>query len=153
MAKLPGAFLVVLAGLVAGVGVSTAEAGFRTPESLVRNVYAYYGDRSSDLSSGLPRDPATAQQFFDRSLRGAWSLSKNQPYDFFVQSPTWKLGAVSISILRRQFDKTYVAVAFDNHGRAVTLNFILVNGPDGWLISDVESPHDSLRAFLAQYSN
>ena len=44
MAKLPGAFLVVLAGLVAGVGVSTAEAGFRTPESLVRNVYAYYGD-------------------------------------------------------------------------------------------------------------
>jgi ribulose bisphosphate carboxylase small subunit len=68
-----------------------------------------------------------------------------------VQSPTWKLGAVSISILRRQFDKTYVAVAFDNNGRAVTLNFIVVNGPDGWVISDVESPHDSLRMFLAQY--
>ena len=41
--------------------------------------------------------------------------------------------------------------AFDNNGRAVTLNFILVNGPDGWLIADVESPHDSLRMFLAQY--
>ena len=95
------------------------------PESLVRNVYAYYGDRSSNLSSGLPHDSATARQFFDRSLRGAWSLSKTQPYDFFVQSPTWKLGAVSISILRKQFDKTYVAVAFDNNGRAVTLNFIL----------------------------
>jgi len=24
----------------------------------------------------------------------------------------------------------------------VTLNFILVNGPEGWLITDVESPHD-----------
>jgi hypothetical protein len=70
-----------------------------------------------------------------------------------VQSPTWKLGAVSISILRRQFDKTYVAVAFDNNGRAVTLNFILVNGPEGWLISDVESPHDSLRMFLDQFKN
>ena len=58
-----------------------------------------------------------------------------------------------MSILRRQFDKTYVAVAFDNQGRAVTLNFILVNGPEGWVISDVESPHDSLRAFLAQYRN
>jgi hypothetical protein len=33
------------------------------------------------------------------------------------------------------------------------LNFILVNGPDGWVISDVESPQDSLRAFLAQYKN
>jgi len=57
----------------------------------------------------------------------------------------------SISILRRQFDRTYVAVAFDNNGRAVTLNFIVVNGPEGWVISDVESPHDSLRMFLAQY--
>jgi hypothetical protein len=149
MAKVVGTLLVLLAGL----GLQAVEAGFRSPESLVRNVYAYYGDRSSDLSSGLPRDPATARQFFDQSLRGAWSSLKDQPYDFLVQSPTWKLGAVSIAILRKQFDKTYVAVAFDNSGRAVTLNFIVVNGPDGWVISDVESPHDSLRMFLAQYKN
>jgi hypothetical protein len=149
MARVFGTFLVVLFGL----GVATAEAGFGSPESLVRNVYAYYGDRSSDLSSGLPHDPVTARQFFDPTLRAAWSLSKTEPYDFFVQSPTWKLGAVSISILRKQFDKTYVAVGLANQGRAVTLNFILVNGPDGWLISDVESPHDSLRMFLAQYKN
>ena len=146
-------FLAAMLMMLAGFGIPPAEAGFRSPESLVRNVYAYYGDRSSDLSNGLPRDAATASQFFDRSLRAAWSVSNTQPYDFFVQSPTWKLGAVSISILRRQFDKTYVAVAFDNQGRAVTLNFILVNGPEGWVISDVESPHDSLRAFLAQYRN
>ena len=149
MTRVFAALLVVLAGL----GVATVEAGFRSPESLVRNVYAYYGDRSSDLSSGLPRDSATARQFFDRSLQGAWSRSSNQPYDFLVQSPTWKLGAVSISILRKQFDKTYVTVAFDNNGRAITLNFILVNGPDGWVISDVESPYDSLRMFLAEYGN
>jgi len=149
MARIFGAILALLAGL----GVSDAAAGFRSPESLVRNVYAYYGDRSSDLSSGLPRDAATARQFFDRSLQAAWSSLKDEPYDFFVQSPTWKLGAVSISILRRQFDKTYVAAAFENHGRAVTLNFIVVNGPDGWVIADVESPHDSLRMFLAQYRN
>ena len=149
MAKVVGTLLVLLAGL----GLSTVQAGFRSPESLVRNVYAYYGDRSSDLSSGLPRDPATARQFFDQSLRGAWNSLKDQPYDFLVQSPTWKLGAVSISILRKQFDKTYVAAAFDNNGRAVTLNFIVVNGPDGWVISDVESPHDSLRMLLAQYKN
>jgi len=149
MAKVVGTLLVLLAGL----GLSTVQAGFRSPESLVRNVYAYYGDRSSDLSSGLPRDLATARQFFDQRLRGAWSSLKDQPYDFLVQSPTWKLGAVSIAILRKQFDKTYVAVAFDNNGRAVTLNFIVVNGPDGWVISDVESPHDSLGMFLVQHKN
>jgi hypothetical protein len=148
MAKFLGTLLVLLS-----LSAPAAEAGFRSPESLVRNVYAYYGDRSSDLSSGLPRDPATADQFFDRSLRGAWVSQKQPPYDFLVQSPTWKLGAVSISILRKQFDKTYVAVAFDNNGRAITLNFILVDGSDGWVIADVESPHDSLRMFLAQYGN
>jgi hypothetical protein len=149
---MPRVFAISL-GLLAALGSGAAWAGFRSPESLVRNVYAYYGDRSSELSSGLPRDTATARQFFDQSLRGAWRPSRTQPYDFFVQSPTWKIGAVAISILRRQYDKTYVAVAFDNNGRAVTLNFILVNGADGWVISDIESPHDSLRAFLAQYRN
>lgn len=138
-------------GLLAGFGLAPLQAGFRSPESLVRNVYAYYGDRSSDLSSGLPRDPDTARQFFDQGLRDSWLSLKGQPYDFFVQSPTWKLGGISISILRRQFDKTYVAAAFDNNGRRVTLNFILVDGPDGWVITDVESPHDSLRMFLTQY--
>jgi hypothetical protein len=149
MRKLFGAVLVLLAGL----GVVPLQAGFGSPESLVRNVYAYYGDGSPELSHGLPRDSATATQFFDPSLRAAWMAPKDEPYDFLVQSPTWKIGAVSISILRRQFDKTYVAVAFDNRGRTITLNFIVVNGPDGWVISDIESPHDSLRMFLAQYRN
>jgi hypothetical protein len=152
-AMVRAATLVPLVGLALldGLGITTVEAGFLSPESLVQNVYAYYGDRSSELSSGLPRDAATVRQFFDPSLREAWRSSSKPPYDFLVQSPTWKLGAVSLSILRKQFDKTYVAVAFDNQGRAVTMNFILVNSHDGWVIYDVESPHDSLRAFLAQY--
>jgi hypothetical protein len=139
--------------LLASLGADPLAAGFGSPDSLVRNVYAYYGDGSPDLSNGLPRDPATAQQFFDRGLREAWSSQNNPPYDFMVQSPSWKLGPISIHILRRQFDKTYVAVAFDNKGREVTLNFILVKGRDGWLIFDVESPHDSLRMFLDQHRN
>jgi hypothetical protein len=149
------ASLVLLASLalLAGLCVLPVAAGFRSPESLVRNVYAYYGDRSSYLSSGLPHDADTGRQFFDPSLRAAWSAPNKQPYDFLVQSPTWKLSAVSITILRKQFDKTYVVAAFNNQGRSVTLNFILVDGPEGWVISDVESPHDSLRMFLAQYRN
>lgn len=142
-----------IAALFAGLWLAAAEAGFRTPESLVRNVYAYYGDGAPELSKGLPRDDATARQFFDRSLRKAWSAPRTEPYDFLVQSPNWKLGPVTIAILRRQYDRTYVAANFDNHGRPVTLNFILVNGPEGWLITDVESPHDSLRMFLEQFRN
>jgi len=139
--------------LLAALGAVPAEAGFRSPVSLVRNVYAFYGQGTPDLSRGLPRDADTTRQFFDPSLRGLWRTVKNEPYDFLVQSPTWKLGGISITIQRKQFDKTFVTVAFDNNGRAVTLNFILVNSPEGWLISDVESPHDSLRMFLEQFHN
>jgi hypothetical protein len=145
--------LAVCAGLDLGLGLACAEAGFRSPESVVRNVYAHYGQGSPEVSSGLPRDAATARQFFDPSLRKAWSAPRTEPYDFLVQSPTWKLGPVAISVVRKQYDKTYVAALFDNNGRRVTLNFIVVNGPEGWLITDVESPHDSLRMFLEQFRN
>lgn len=139
--------------LLACLGASNVEAGFRSPESVVRNVYAHYGSGTPELSRGLPRDEGTARKFFDPSLRLAWTSVKSEPYDFLVQSSTWKLSAISISVLRKQYDKTYVAVAFDNQGRAITLNFILVNGPEGWVITDIESPHDSLRMFLDQFKN
>ena len=58
---------------------AAAEAGFRTPESLVRNVYAYYGKGAPELSHGLPRDEATTQKFFDPSLRKAWRSSATSP--------------------------------------------------------------------------
>ncbi len=141
-----------LTGLAALVA-PPAEAGFRSPESLVRNVYAHYGRGAPELSRGLPRDAETAKNFFDPGLRLAWMQVKNEPYDFLVQSPTWQLSGLSISILRKQYDKTYVAVAFQNQGRPVTLNFIVVNSREGWLISDVESPYDSLRMFLEQFRN
>ena len=140
-----------IVALLAGLWLAAADAGFRTPESLVRNVYAHYGDGAPELSKGLPRDAASARQFFDPSLRRAWSAPRVEPYDFLVQSPNWKLGPVAIAVVRRQYDKTYVAANFDNRGRKVTLNFVLVNGPEGWLITDVESPHDSLRMFLEQF--
>ncbi|HZR89685.1 MAG TPA: hypothetical protein VFB02_23005 [Bradyrhizobium sp.] len=149
MNRLVQASLIGLAALAA----PAAEAGFRSPVSLVRNVYAHYGQGSPELSHGLPRDADTARNFFDPSLRVPWMEVKNEPYDFLVQSPTWQLSDISISILRKQYDKTYVAVAFQNQGRPVTLNFILVNSHEGWLISDVESPHDSLRMFLEQFRN
>jgi hypothetical protein len=146
-------FVLTIFTLYVGFEVMPLAAGFRSPESLVRNVYAHYGQGSPGFSGGLPHDSDTARRFFDSGLQTAWASSKRLPYDFLVQGTSWKLGAVSTAILRKQYDKTYVAVAFSNGDRAVTLNFIVVNGPDGWVIADVESPHDSLRMFLAQYRN
>ncbi|MCA1396783.1 MULTISPECIES: hypothetical protein [Bradyrhizobium] len=146
-----GKFLAGFSLVAAVFAAATACAGFRSPESLIRNVYAHYGRGSAEYSNGLPRDEETARRFFDPTLRGAWTALHDAPYDFLVQSPTWRLGPISIAIPRRQFDKADVTVTFDNEGRAVTLNFIVVNGPDGWVISDVESPHDSLRTFLTQF--
>lgn len=52
MARISAAILALMSGL----GCASLEAGFRSPESLVRNVYAYYGDRSARS----PRRPGRA---------------------------------------------------------------------------------------------
>ena len=65
--------------LLACLGAANVEAGFRSPESLIRNVYAHYGSGASELSKGLPRDGEAAAKFFDRPLRIAWADSRKEP--------------------------------------------------------------------------
>jgi len=111
-------FLAAILISMASLAALPAQAGFRSPESLVRNVYAYYGKGSADLSKRLPRSAEIAEQFFDRNLRSAWIAPRDAPYDFLVQSPSWKIGPVSTKILRTEFDKTCVTATFDNNGKA-----------------------------------
>ena len=127
---------------------SIASAGFRTPQSLVQNLYAWYGDGSPDYSHGLPHDEATARQFFHPSLVRGWVELTPQPFDFLVQATSWKIGPVAITGTIRQFDRTYVRVVFTNRDRPVALNIVIQESDDGWVISDVESTHDSLVGFL-----
>lgn len=143
----PIAMLLAAAGLLCPQVVS---AGFRTPQSLVQNLYAFYGDGSPDYSRGLPRDEETARKFFQPGLARAWLDDAPRPFDFLVQATAWKLGAVAITGTIKQFDRTYVRVAFMNQGQPVALNIVIVNGDDGWVISDIESTHDSLSGFLAR---
>src|ERR1700742_2602736 len=96
-------FVLTILMLYVGSGVLPLEAGFRSPESLVRNVYAHYGQGSPGFSGGLPHDSDTTRQFFDSRLQADWASATGLPYDFFVQSASWKLGAVSATILRKQY--------------------------------------------------
>jgi len=142
-----------IAILLTAIGLlcpQAAAAGFRTPQSLVQNLYAWYGDGSPDFSHGLPRDETIARRFFQPSLARAWMDDAPRPFDFLVQATSWKIGAVAITGTIKQFDRTYVRVAFANRDRPVALNIVIVNGDDGWLIADVESTHDSLTGFLAR---
>ncbi len=130
--------------------VVPASAGFRTPQSLVQNLYAFYGEGSPEYSHGLPHDAETARRFFQPGLARAWIEAKPPPFDFLVQAAEWKLGAVAITGTIKQFDRSYVRVAFVNQGKPVALNIVIVNGDEGWVISEVESAHDSLTRFLAR---
>lgn len=140
-----------IALLLAAVGLlcpQTAVAGFRTPQSLVQNLYAFYGNGSPEYSRGLPHDEATARQFLHASLVRGWVDLTPQPFDFLVQATSWKIGPVAITGTIRQFDRTYVRVVFSNRNRPVALNIVIQQSDDGWVISDVESTHDSLVGFL-----
>jgi hypothetical protein len=116
----------------------------------VQNLYAYYGEGSPDFSHGLPRDEATARRFFQPALAHAWMDDGPRPFDFVVQATSWKIGAVAITGTIKQFDRTYVRVAFINRDKTVALNIVIVRDDDGWVIADIESTHDSLTSFLAR---
>lgn len=132
-------FLAALCLRLFRLATSPVEAGFRMPESLVRNACAFYGDHRSALSSGLPHDAETAQQLFDSGLQRAWLSTTSLPYDFLMQATPRKIGAVSIAIIRNQFDKTYIATAIENNGHKVSINLIVVDGLKGWVIVGVGS--------------
>ncbi|MGY4371596.1 hypothetical protein ACVW1A_007661 [Bradyrhizobium sp. LB1.3] len=88
-----------IVSLLAGFWQATAEAGFRTPESVVRNVYAHYGQARRSVRKachGMPPPPRNSST----SLCNVWSMPRVEPYDFLVQSPSWKLGPVAIAIIR-----------------------------------------------------
>ena len=145
----PATFAIGLA-LAAALVPSHVAAGFRTPQSLVQNLYAYYGGGSPDYSHGLPRDETTARRFFQPAVARAWMDDAPRPFDFLVQATSWAIGAVAITGTIKQFDRTYVHVAFVNHDNPVALNIVIVNDGEGWVISDIESTHDSLTSFLAR---
>jgi hypothetical protein len=145
-----------IAILLAAVGLCWAQpaaAGFRTPQSLVQNLYAYYGEGSPDFSHGLPRDETTARRFFQPALARAWMDDGPRPFDFVVQATSWKIGAVAITGTIKQFDRTYVRIAFVNQDKPVALNIVIVRDDDGWLIGDIESTQDSLTSFLGRLRN
>jgi hypothetical protein len=145
-------FILTILMLYAGFGVLPLEAG-----SVRRN--RWFGMSTPITDRDRPVSPMSASRF-----RCGAPILRSQAASRldFVEATSLRFlhsGYVLeawprlTAILRKQYDKTYVAVAFNNNGRAVTLNFIVVNGPDGWVIADVESPHDSLRMFLTQHRN
>src|SRR5689334_1045955 len=89
---------------------SCAFAGFRSPQSLVQNLFAYYGNGSPEYSQGLLREQAIARNFFEPALARAWLDPSPRPFDFLVQATSWKLGPVTIAGTIRQFDRTYLRV-------------------------------------------
>ena len=100
----------------------------------------------------------TTTEYFAPKEHYIWALAVNPSGVLFAatgdQGKIYRVTAAGQgSVFYETGQSNVTGLAFDNQGRRVTLNFILVDGPDGWVITDVESPHDSLRMFLAQYRN
>jgi hypothetical protein len=144
---------------LAVAGPTPADAGFKTPESLIQNLYAFYGDRSSELSSGFPRDPAIYRAFYSRELEQLALAAKPVQHDFFIQDWTWKSPLIVRTVrtskdgliddlVFRPGSPEYLSVVFRNMDRHVYLMFELVRGADGWRIGDVIGKSGSYRNFL-----
>jgi len=144
------AAVAAMAACCACLGSTAAEAGFGSTESLVNNLFAYYGKGSPEYSAGLPRDEVTARRFFHPALARLWLAPSPRPFDFLVQAASWRIGPVAITGTIKHYDRSFVRVAFRNGDKPIVLNIVTVKGDDGWVIADVESTYDSLTSYLTR---
>lgn len=122
---------------------SPALAQFKTPEAAVESLYATYTKPGSDGFSD--RD---APRFMDAPLLKLWRAAKNKDSDFFIQGQDFEVKDVKVLPAAISGDKAETAVTFRNFGKPMRLTYTLVQGKDGWRISDARSGKETLRGTL-----
>ncbi len=139
--------LVTLTAVAFASLVGTAQAQFKTPEAAVEGLYAIYTKPGSDGFSD--RD---APRYFDAALLKLWRAAKFQDADFFIQGQDFELKDVQVAPATVSGDKAEAIATFRNFGQPSRITYTLVQGKDGWRITDARSGSETLRAALKRAS-
>ena len=124
-----------------------ALAQFKTPEAAVQGLYAIY--TKPDSVGFSDRD---APRFFDAGLQRLWRAAKHQDADFFIQGQDFELKDVKVAPASISGDKAEAIVTFRNFGQPSRITYSLVQGKDGWRITDARSGSETLRTALKRAS-
>jgi hypothetical protein len=133
--------------LVAAVVSGPAFAQFKTPEAAVQGLYAIYTKQGSDGFSD--RD---APRYFDTALLKLWRAAKFKDSDFFIQGQDFEIKDVKVAPASVTADKAEAIASFRNFGEPMRITYMLVQGKDGWRITDARSGKETLRAELQRAS-
>ncbi len=120
-----------------------ALAQFKTPEAAVQGLYALY-----EKSNSVGFSDRDAPRYFDAALQKLWRAAKFQGADFFIQGQDFEVKDVKVLPAAISGDKAETAVTFRNFGKPMRLTYTLVQGKDGWRISDARSGKETLRGTL-----
>jgi hypothetical protein len=124
-----------------------ALAQFKTPEAAVESLYATYTKPGSD--GFADRD---APRYFDAALLKLWRAAKVKDSDFFIQGQDFEVKDVKVTPASVSGDKAEAIATFRNFGEPMRITYVLVQGKDGWRITDARSKSDTLRAELRKAS-
>ncbi len=139
--------IAALALVVAIVVSAPASAQFKTPEAAVQGLYAIYA--KPDSVGFSDRD---APRYFDAALLRMWRAAKFQDADFFIQGQDFEIKDVKVAPASISGDKAEATVTFRNFGEPSRITYILVQGKDGWRITDARSDSETLRTALKRAS-
>jgi hypothetical protein len=139
-----------LAAVAAALWLSVtglAQAQGKPPEETIKAIYAFYNGADS---KGFPGDAKTAARFFEPGLARLWTRAKNIDADFFIQGQDFELGPVTTGAARVQGKRAFVPVSFTNFKKPVSLEFEMIEGPEGWRVYNVKAGKATLRDSLAK---
>jgi hypothetical protein len=124
-----------------------AHAQSKAPDETIKAIYAFYAGANA---KGFPNDAKTAAQFFEPGLARLWTRAKNIDADFFIQGQDFELGPVTTGAPRVQGKRAFVPVSFTNFKKPVSLEFEMIESPDGWRVYNVKAGRATLRDSMAK---
>jgi hypothetical protein len=139
--------LVTLTAVAFAILLGTAQAQFKTPEAAVEALYTIYTKPNSDGFSD--RD---APRYFDAALLKLWRAAKFKDSDFFIQGQDFEVKDVKVTPASVNGDKAEAIASFRNFGEPMRITYVLLQGKDGWRITDARSKSETLRAELRKAS-
>ncbi len=142
---------------VFAIAAVTAEAGERTPEDMLRGLYAQYDGHAHghdahrvDVKAMMTPQLAHAYARVTRAVAGD---APPLDWDIFVNGQDYDVQHLNLSTAQAGKGET-VTAAFDNLGQPVTVIYAFAHTPGGWRIDDIRYPPDrtfpkgfSLQAF------
>ena len=160
LASLLGAGLVIAGCATPAPQAAADEAGFASPQDLLKDIYDQYNNQPAGSGIAL-NTPGVIDKYFAPDLAQKINADMERAKanndipvldgDPFVDSQDWLITDLATAVGKSaEPDKTMAIVKFKNNGEQKEVKLALAKTAKGWQIADIDWGYDTLSKILAE---